>query len=168
MSPDSPDSGITAEFRHAHGWTYLLNAMGSVYWFTALFSHAPLTSVVLFVSFLLFVLAVLLPSGATWSLFLLVAGSAALLLFLELSHRKAQLTRDSLLLHWGAFRRRTRSYPLSEVRSVDVRYPLLGRSLDVGDVEIQGYGWATSLVAVRHPSRCAELISAGQKAVTTG
>jgi hypothetical protein len=106
------------------------------YWIAAFRYFAPWRSLLLGV--LLLIGAALLPpltsplpALAAWVFFFA-------LVFLELRNRRAYLSSEALVLKAGLFHVSTKSYPVAQVRDVSARSQLLGKLVDVGDIEVLG------------------------------
>jgi hypothetical protein len=149
----TPDGAF--EIEQALFSTLLVNAFGSFYWLSVLISLAPWRSMLL-------AAGPVLAAALIWDLernplaFLAVWAISATLVVGELAGRRTFVTATDIVVRSGLFGRRSRTYPLREVRQVRYQYPWFGQSLHVGDLEILGEGWALSLVGVKYPEENAQ------------
>jgi Bacterial PH domain len=78
----------------------------------------------------------------------------------ELWHHRTFVRGGELIVLSGILGTIRESFPISEVRDVQVSYPLWGHLWNVGDIDVLGYGWGTTLPAVRRPDEYAKKIVA--------
>jgi hypothetical protein len=78
----------------------------------------------------------------------------------ELWHHRTYVQGGALVVQHGVLGNLRESFPISELREVHVSYPFLGRFWNVGDLNVLGDGWGTTLPAVRSPQECARRLVA--------
>ncbi len=138
------------EIRFAVVSALLANGFGSVYSTFVLMAWSPWRSMLSALTLIAMVSLVWDMEDAPFP-FLLAWGASGVLFGVELLKHRAFLTSEDIVVQSGLFRTREKRYPLREVQKVDCSHPLFGRTFGVGDLEILGYGWACSLVAIRDP-----------------
>lgn len=79
---------------------------------------------------------------------------------LELWLRRTYIIDEQIVKHYGLFGHIREVYPINEVRGIQVSFPLWSRLVNVGDINILGYGWRTTLLAVWSPQENAAKIDA--------
>lgn len=93
------------------------------------------------------------PFAAAWLLTVIVFA-------LELATHRAYVTPRELVVESGPWPRRRHIYPLRQIKRVAYERSVLGGAidLDIGNVDVEGDGWAVTLVSVRLPEHVAQRI----------
>jgi membrane protein YdbS with pleckstrin-like domain len=70
---------------------------------------------------------------------------------LEMGRRVDRLTAEGIERRAGILGRRVHLIPYSTIELVDVRFPLLGRAADTGDLRVRADGRDHWFLAIKHP-----------------
>ena len=140
---------------------FTFNALGTFYWTTVGLHIAPWRSLLvgLFIGIPL-ALAVVAIELSSISPLMVVGLSMFAAQTIEIWNHRTFVSKGALTVQYGFWGNRRESFPISEVRDVKVSYPLLGQIWNVGDIDVLGYGWGTTLPAVRRPEEYARRIGA--------
>lgn len=157
---DAAERGVVLEVRHA--LFLAVTFMGSFYWTSVNLQIAPWRSLLVGVSAGFAVVLVMGALGITPMLGTLptIALVASVAVYVELWHHRTYVRAGALVIQYGIWGNIRKSFPIAEVRDVRVSYPFLGHLCNVGDLDVLGYGWATTLPAVRRPEDYAQRIMA--------
>lgn len=180
MTSGGTEPNIVLEVRQALLLAVLFNGLGSFYACAVGLQIAPWRSALvgLITGMALLLALQTIGSYQAFASSLILLVPVVLAVTVELWHHRTFVKGGSLVVRRGVLGNLYESLPISEVRDVQVTRPLLGQLWNVGDLNVAGYGWATTLPAVRRPEDCARRLIAlrdasavrrgGKRAISTG